>query len=124
MSDFALSIDNLRGLRQIRWRPKGVCVLIGANGAGKSTILLALKLLADASHSPLSEVLSLWRVPAWEELLVLAAIAALWVAMLLLSAVVSACLRVLKNTGFPLFFAIYSSTTLLFEAPPPKKGHS
>lgn len=55
MSAFTLRVDNLRGLRQVRWTLDGVRVLIGANGAGKSTVLLALQLLHTALDRGLPE---------------------------------------------------------------------
>lgn len=48
MANFTLHVHNLRGLRHVEWSPSGVSVLIGANGAGKSTIFQALKLLRAA----------------------------------------------------------------------------
>lgn len=48
MDRFTLTINNLRGIRELRWSPSGVSLLIGANGAGKSTTLLALKFLRVA----------------------------------------------------------------------------
>ncbi len=59
MTGFTLSIDNLRGLRQVRWQLNGVSVLVGANGAGKSTLLLALKLLRTSVDRGLPEATSL-----------------------------------------------------------------
>mmetsp|Transcript_121236 Transcript_121236/g.387362 ORF Transcript_121236/g.387362 Transcript_121236/m.387362 type:complete len:555 (-) Transcript_121236:230-1894(-) len=56
-------------------------------------LFVVLRLLADVAHSPLREVFFLWRVPAWEEVLVLLAICSLWLALLLFGAVVPACLR-------------------------------
>ncbi len=59
MPDFTLTIRNLRGLRHVRWSPRGVNVLVGANGAGKSTLLLALKLLRTAVDRGLPEAVGL-----------------------------------------------------------------
>jgi len=59
MSHFAIHIDNLRGLRQLRWSPSGVCLLVGANGAGKSTVLLVLKMLRAAVDRGLAEAVQL-----------------------------------------------------------------
>lgn len=42
---FTLHVRNLRALRQVDWTPAPVSLLIGANGAGKSTTLLVLRLL-------------------------------------------------------------------------------
>lgn len=55
MSKFTLTIENLRGLRKVHWSPQRLTVLIGANGAGKSTMLLALKLLRTALDRGLPE---------------------------------------------------------------------
>jgi predicted ATPase len=59
MDAFTLTIDNLRGLRHVRWSPRGLCLLVGANGAGKSTLLLALKLLRVALDRGLPEATTL-----------------------------------------------------------------
>lgn len=48
MQSFRLEIDNLRALRTFRWSPQGLSALVGPNGTGKSTALLALKFLAAA----------------------------------------------------------------------------
>lgn len=54
---FTLCIDNLRALRRVRWRLDGVNALVGVNGAGKSTILLALQFLRAAlDHGPVEAV--------------------------------------------------------------------
>lgn len=45
MPDFTLRIRDFRVIERLDWRPEGVCVLSGANGAGKSTTLDALKFL-------------------------------------------------------------------------------
>jgi len=79
-------------------------------------LLLAMKMLADVAKSPLADVLWLWRVPAWEELLVMGSILALWTSLLLLSAVASACLRILQDSDWPLFMTIFSIGCLLMEA--------
>lgn len=59
MPRFTLSVDNLRGLRSLRWSPEGVSVLVGANGAGKTTALLTLKLLRTALDRGLPEAVRL-----------------------------------------------------------------
>lgn len=45
MPHFTLRISNFRVLERLDWMPEGVCVLSGANGAGKSTTLDAIKFL-------------------------------------------------------------------------------
>jgi len=79
-------------------------------------IWLTTKLLADYSKSPLGDVLSLWRVPEWEEVLVVAAVAALWVALLLFSSALSACIRILSDSGSVTFIGILGAGYLAFEA--------
>jgi len=74
-----------------------------------------LKFLADVSHSPVSEVFSLWRIPVWEELIVFAAIAALWLALLLFGAIVPACMRIINDPGVPTLFGFFAAGYLLFD---------
>lgn len=45
MTQFTLRVRDFRVLERLDWRPEGVCVLSGANGAGKSSTLDALKFL-------------------------------------------------------------------------------
>lgn len=45
---FALRVQNLRALRNFDWSPDGPSILVGANGAGKTTVLLLLKMLRAA----------------------------------------------------------------------------
>lgn len=45
MSTLVLYVKNLRALRSMDWSPSDVCLLVGANGAGKSTALQALNFL-------------------------------------------------------------------------------
>lgn len=52
---FTLRISALRALRDFEWTPAPASVLIGANGAGKTTVLLALRLLRTAYDRSLSE---------------------------------------------------------------------
>lgn len=41
-----LSIRRFRVLQEFEWSPEGVCVLVGANGAGKTTVLDAFRFLS------------------------------------------------------------------------------
>lgn len=45
MSAFTVRIRDFRAIEELEWSPSGVCVLTGANGAGKSTTLSALRFL-------------------------------------------------------------------------------
>ena len=45
MPQFTLRVRDFRVLERLDWSPEGVCVLSGANGAGKSTTLDAFKFL-------------------------------------------------------------------------------
>merc|ERR1712217_498921 len=81
-----------------------------------SGLLLVVKFLMDVTGAPLGDVLSNWRVPAWEEAAVITAILALWLALLLFSQVISACSRVLQDTGWPMCIAFYAFGCLLMEA--------
>ncbi len=58
MANFTLHVKNLRALRSVEWSPRGLSVLIGANGAGKTTILQALKLLRVAFDHSLPEAVT------------------------------------------------------------------
>ena len=55
---FTLHIRNLRVLRQVDWTPSQLSVVIGANGMGKTTLLLILKLLRVAYERSLPEAVS------------------------------------------------------------------
>ena len=54
---FSLKVRNYRGLREIDWRPDGVCALVGANGSGKTTLLDVPALLRDALERGLARAL-------------------------------------------------------------------
>jgi predicted ATPase len=56
---FTLHIRNLRVLKQVDWTPSQLSVIIGANGTGKTTLLLILKLLRLAYERGLPEAVSL-----------------------------------------------------------------
>lgn len=56
---FSLYVRNLRALRRIDWTPAPVSLLIGANGAGKSTTLQVLRLLRIAYERSLPEAVRL-----------------------------------------------------------------
>lgn len=45
MAQLTLGVRDFRVLDRLEWSPDGVCVLAGANGAGKSTTVAALKFL-------------------------------------------------------------------------------
>lgn len=53
-----LHAQNFRVLRRLKWPIRDVSVLTGANGAGKSTVLLALKVIRAALERGLSEAVS------------------------------------------------------------------
>lgn len=53
-----LHVQNLRALRLVRWPLSGVSVLTGANGAGKTTALLALRTIRAAFERGLPEAVS------------------------------------------------------------------
>jgi predicted ATPase len=55
---FTLHIHNLRMLKQINWTPSHLNVVIGANGTGKTTLLLVLKLLRAAYQRNLPEAVN------------------------------------------------------------------
>jgi predicted ATPase len=59
MSTFTLYAKNLRALRSLEWSPSGVSLLVGANGAGKSTALQALKFLRLAVDRDAAEAVNL-----------------------------------------------------------------
>lgn len=45
MPEFTLRAENFRAIRRLSWSPEGTCLLAGANGAGKSTVLDVLRFL-------------------------------------------------------------------------------
>ncbi len=45
MTRFTIRAQNFRVLEHLEWSPEGVCLLSGANGAGRSTVLDALQFL-------------------------------------------------------------------------------
>lgn len=59
ITQFTLSVRNLRSLRNALWTPEPVSVLIGANGAGKTTLLQTLKLLRIAYERGLPEAVKI-----------------------------------------------------------------
>lgn len=56
--DFTLGVRNVRVLRELRWRPTPISLLIGANGAGKTTVLQVLKLLRLAYDRGLDDAVT------------------------------------------------------------------
>ncbi len=59
MTRFTLAIRNLRALRDVEWALQPVNLLVGANGSGKSTALLALKLVRAALDRGWPEAISM-----------------------------------------------------------------
>lgn len=51
MAAITFDVTNFRGLPHFRWSPEGVCLLTGANGAGKTTALAALNFLSALFQS-------------------------------------------------------------------------
>ena len=50
-----LEVKGFRSLRDVRWAPGKLNVLIGPNGSGKSNLLQAFELLKRAAQNRLSE---------------------------------------------------------------------
>ena len=46
MASIKLSVQYFRALEQFEWSPQGVCLLVGANGSGKSTALDAFRFIS------------------------------------------------------------------------------
>lgn len=57
-SRFALTVRNLRALRDVRWEPEPISVVIGANGSGKTTLVQVLRLLRMAYERGLPEAVA------------------------------------------------------------------
>lgn len=55
---FILHVRNLRALKRVDWTPTQLSVVIGANGTGKTTLLLVLKLLRVAYERGLAEAVT------------------------------------------------------------------
>ncbi len=70
MSDWTLTIENLRALRRVEFRPPSLCAIVGENGAGKSTLLMVFRFLRRAFalglHSALAYVLSTQNLKHWD----------------------------------------------------------
>ncbi len=58
MSDFTLRVENFRALRRLEWSPSGLCLLCGANGTGKTTVLDALWFLRMLFERGIEEALA------------------------------------------------------------------
>jgi predicted ATPase len=56
---WTLIAQDFRGLRAVQWNPSGVCLLSGRNGAGKSSILGALRFLRTAAERGIPEAVRL-----------------------------------------------------------------
>lgn len=54
---FTVHARNFFGLRELEFSPVGVSLLVGANGAGKTTVLLLLKLLRTALERGMAEAI-------------------------------------------------------------------
>lgn len=58
-SPWTVRAKNFRGLSHVEWSPDGVCLLVGPNGSGKTTILRALQFLATTYKRGVDEALRL-----------------------------------------------------------------
>lgn len=63
MSDWTLTIENLRALRRVEFRPPSLCAIIGENGAGKSTLLTVFRFLRWAFARDLPYAISNILIP-------------------------------------------------------------
>lgn len=60
MGGFSLDIKNLRGLKAFHWDvPAGVSLLVGPNGVGKTTAVLALRLLRSALERGIADAVTI-----------------------------------------------------------------
>jgi len=61
-----LEAQNYRALRQVSWKPSGVCALVGPNGSGKTTVLSLFQFLQDAFRKDLPSAIEKqggpWRI--------------------------------------------------------------
>jgi len=80
-----------------------------------AAFLLALRWLADVSKTPLAAFgWFQWRVPFVQQVLVLASVVALWLALLMFSTIISACTRILSDSAV-CGFGMLSSAYLIME---------
>eukprot|EP00928_Gymnodinium_smaydae_P064175 TRINITY_DN47589_c0_g1_i1.p1 TRINITY_DN47589_c0_g1~~TRINITY_DN47589_c0_g1_i1.p1 ORF type:complete len:358 (-),score=45.38 TRINITY_DN47589_c0_g1_i1:208-1143(-) len=76
---------------------------------------LGLKVVADLGNSSFADVFGLWRIPSWEEFLVLSAISALWLALGMISVILSACIRILGDSHNALCLIFFAFGDLMLE---------
>mmetsp|Transcript_13240 Transcript_13240/g.33043 ORF Transcript_13240/g.33043 Transcript_13240/m.33043 type:complete len:187 (+) Transcript_13240:3-563(+) len=102
--------------------PRRCCVVLTAAGLYLPPLMLhgygflmVMRLLADASNTKIGEVFALWRLPGWEEAAVVAAVGAAWIGLFLLAGVLTACLRLVQGTGWPLFAGLYAGMCMMME---------
>lgn len=55
---FMLHVRNIRALRQVNWTPESLSLIIGANGVGKTTLLLIFRFLRVAYERGLSDAVT------------------------------------------------------------------
>jgi predicted ATPase len=53
-----LHVRNFYALREVHWSPTGICAVVGANGTGKTTLLLVLKLIRAAVNRGLPQAVA------------------------------------------------------------------